>query len=729
MAQAVYDDHPLQEYLTEQLGEVAGELMPGGLRDLAHDDVQQPTELLPLVQVTRRIIALLSSVRRQSRPSSFVERFKYQIISSPLLDTSLAFLSAPHYSPSHSPPPPEVDANHSVPLNTWVVFAIIALPPTIIGSVSFSLGIITFVVCLVTFAANRNAPSEVTVQPIWDAVTQLITANDKWQSTVREAIETLEGEATCGPSPSSPLRVTLHSSLQSTQSQCDNVRHLLSALASPSQVPQISEMYAPPSPASALSNSYHMLPNLRRPLSLPTHGLTPSRSKRSTWSGLPPRQQRHHSDLTHLAPQYPSSAPVSPSKSLPVRRQPNDEDDLELGDDNGPQARFSSFALDLQRKRRSAGFEALGISLHGTPEGFQSSRFTTNASPRHPLSTSAINLALQGALAARRHACSYLLALRFTPEDDGGDNDYWDDVCSIVGLLTGAFVEITDGLRTALAQAEQQRLREGTPTPALEGTKPELPSRRLLASSSFAPMPDALARFARHVDAISTALDDAKDNLTQTVSSLRDHEDDTSTADLPLTSSSVALQAYDRLRHELGIALRECERGRADLVDVLRPPSPPVEDETLEDLPPLGHDVGSDDSDKAEPAEDDDIPQSSTGPRHHYSGVVAESEGGGAIRPVDASIPSDFLPPPGADMVFEGMSGPPSVIRERSKLSREERIKLMKARRESAVAWAPPPPTWGPGGEIVQELKDVIWQVGERKRRMMKKSPLDDSLV
>ena len=25
---------------------------------------------------------------------------------------------------------------------------------------------------------------------------------------------------------------------------------------------------------------------------------------------------------------------------------------------------------------------------------------------------------------------------------------------------------------------------------------------------------------------------------------------------------------------------------------------------------------------------------------------------------------------------------------------------------------------WGPGGDVVDELKDVIWKVGERRRRM-----------
>ena len=32
---------------------------------------------------------------------------------------------------------------------------------------------------------------------------------------------------------------------------------------------------------------------------------------------------------------------------------------------------------------------------------------------------------------------------------------------------------------------------------------------------------------------------------------------------------------------------------------------------------------------------------------------------------------------------------------------------------------------WGPGGEVVQELKDVIWQVSERRRKMIERSSLE----
>jgi hypothetical protein len=70
--------------------------------------------------------------------------------------------------------------------------------------------------------------------------------------------------------------------------------------------------------------------------------------------------------------------------------------------------------------------------------------------------------------------------------------------------------------------------------------------------------------------------------------------------------------------------------------------------------------------------------------------------------------------------------------RERSKLTREERIKMIKARRQSggvglgiSFGSSGPPglgpgmERWGPGGDVVQELKDVIWKVGERRRRMV----------
>ena len=127
---------------------------------------------------------------------------------------------------------------------------------------------------------------------------------------------------------------------------------------------------------------------------------------------------------------------------------------------------------------------------------------------------------------------------------------------------------------------------------------------------SFAPMPSHLTRFATHVDAISSALNDAREHLEQCVASIREGGE----SDIPIrpaaddadpfsaegNSENPALQAYDRLRKELGYALRECERGRERLLDILAPsksgPETDEEDEFMDAPPPLAHDLSSEDS-------------------------------------------------------------------------------------------------------------------------------------
>ena len=95
----------------------------------------------------------------------------------------------------------------------------------------------------------------------------------------------------------------------------------------------------------------------------------------------------------------------------------------------------------------------------------------------------------------------------------------------------------------------------------------------------------------------------------------------------------------------------------------------------------------------------------------------------------------EHLPLAGIEQIYEAdTSNVGTFTWERSKLTREERIRLAKARREAAVNGSisdksgfqldPELPTsskierWGPGGDVVQELKNVIWKVGERRRKM-----------
>jgi len=179
------------------------------------------------------------------------------------------------------------------------------------------------------------------------------------------------------------------------------------------------------------------------------------------------------------------------------------------------------------------------------------------------------------------------------------------------------------------------------------------------------------------------------------------------------------------------------------LLDIISPPDPHDDgdgDDSVDDLPSLGPDA-SDDSDKADSMLpfDEEVEHERPG---SYTMVAAD----GAEGALDDATPHllftaspQHLPPPGIEQVFEADTGNEvAFTRERSKLTREERIKLVKTIRESSGSGSlgvghgagldstqsPEKPyvaegeKWGPGGEVVQELKDVIWKVGERRRRM-----------
>ena len=95
-----------------------------------------------------------------------------------------------------------------------------------------------------------------------------------------------------------------------------------------------------------------------------------------------------------------------------------------------------------------------------------------------------------------------------------------------------------------------------------------------------------------------------------------------------------------------------------------------------------------------------------------------------------ASSSSSHLPPPGIEQIYEAeVVGNERFNRERPKLSREERILLMKTKRTSIglptlvedsteAAARRARMGWGPAPDVVEELKDVIWKVGEQRRRM-----------
>lgn len=488
------------------------------------------------------------------------------------------------------------------------------------------------------------------------------------------------------------------------------------------------------------------------------------------------RRTRKRSDLSSLLePEAVQEGSNSiPSTPANVSLEGVREDDEDSASFEPPPAEledtFGSAALHLRRHRRTNGAATIGlVSSISSRTSFTSpsSRFTTMQMPRHSLSLPALHLTLQSALASKRYACSHLLALRFDDDDD--DDGYWENVRSIMTLLSSALEDSTARLAEALEEAEKQRLQDGHPTSPSERSESPLsrdssisPAKPPVAlpfsdlrvlpahsSFSFAPTPSSLARFAAHVDAMSSSLDDARKHLQDCIVAIREDRGSSETAfekEAADVQHLAAMQAYEKLRRELGLALRECERGKNALSDVLearRIAGHPIEEDEPEDeLPVLsGSSAGSDDKHELTPL----TPPNTTLPLHtringfdHAQFQTADlssdfDQDDASMHLLFAATPH-HLPPPGIEQVFE--SDPalgPAVTRERPKLTREERIRLMKARRESAKAGlhlaststlsddsgsSRRPQSWGPTGEVVQELKDVIWKVGERRRKL-----------
>ncbi|KAJ7272626.1 hypothetical protein B0H12DRAFT_1091337 [Mycena haematopus] len=772
MAQALFDDHPLEQYL-RAAGEPP-EIMPGSAPEFVEDHYyeeegeQGEEEWRPVLLV--QLVEMLKSVFTPPPPSSrFAERFKYDVISSSLLATTLP---VPH-SRSHSPmpslpgkldvqaPPPNPPPLHLVDFRIFSLICALAIAFLALGFyflTIISLGGAT--IYLYNHADNAKPDMSCTTM---EALNELIAANAQWDAVVQESVTMLEKEEESPPSPVSAIRLSLHSSLRTTQTQCDNVRHLLAALTAPLEAAQLAEMYAPPSPRHSLILSTPVSP-------LPFAENSRDRDKRSTWAGAPPgmlkNRDRRRSDLSSILP--PGTAYMRNSHSAPSTPPATSLGDVcEEGDDLGTQ-HFGAAALDLHRRRRISGVETLGLRLHPptahtymhthtpprTPLSGSStishasasgSRFTTMQAVRHPLALSSLYHALDGALAAKRYACSHLLALRFDDQEQG-DEGYWEDVRSVMALLTSTFSDAAARLGAALVDAEREEAEFDAPEPAPSGV--ELPSgrgdRTTMGSmlNSFAPVPTHLTRFAAHVDAISSALDDAREHLVECVAALRDKSptpephlrrrrsrtfslsrlDGGARVEGAEQAEPLALQAYERLRRELGLALRECERGRDRLLDIVAPPQQHPAEESEEDssVPSLA-------SDECDEASSDRPEEASPMEERHRDAIVVAPGDGPEVDDVKAHLLLDHLPPPGAEQVFESDAEVGLFTRERSKLTREERIKLAKERRASGARMSVPNTVedegmdrqkWGPGGEVVQELKDVIWKVGERRRKM-----------
>lgn len=427
-----------------------------------------------------------------------------------------------------------------------------------------------------------------------------------------------------------------------------------------------------------------------------------------------------------------------------------------------------------------------------------SAKLPTIQTTRHPLSLTALHSQLRNAIAAKRFTSAHLLALRFgggleeTAREelellDGEDESYWEDVRSVVSLLTSALEDASTNLSEALEEGKQEKEKDAQPSPLniafpgrelpplsgrmsilgspfAEGMISSTPSRNsvtlwsrfgsspsAMGGASFAPTESHLTRFSDHVNGLLEAMDNAKLQLKECISVVQTVVDGPSAlpyADNPPALQN-ALQSYDKLRKELSAALREFERGRGSLLDLIKYQNQQQESqqqhadesdgEDEDGLPSLALDQSSNEAD-SEDRHGPLLPVHSAiyNPEHDVitSPPMVAVEDLASQHLLITADPGHLPPPHGIEQVFAydhskedagRQTASAAFNRERSKLSREERIALAKAKRTAAQTGSLSTiagsgndsggePAWGPGGEVVQELKHVISRVEERRK-------------
>ncbi|KAF8600503.1 hypothetical protein BDV93DRAFT_525381 [Ceratobasidium sp. AG-I] len=325
------------------------------------------------------------------------------------------------------------------------------------------------------------------------------------------------------------------------------------------------------------------------------------------------------------------------------------------------------------------------------------------------------------------------MALRFTD----GDGEYWEDVRSVMGLLSAGMEDAAARLSAAVEGTKEG---EGESVVGSEGLGATASLVGIVSPMSagfgFAPTIPPRERFAMHVRELVGAAARAKDlagSLFQSQSKVgaemdgfvSSPEDMEAAPAFPLSIEEEEAR-LEAVRRELGTALRQLERARAvlraqrvrkdgdggaeaeaedsDVPALDRSPSSPASSEKMDEFTPL------------------DIAR-----RQSIDSTLESAH----VRPDDASAylllatSARDLPPPGIEQVFEADPEDIGVAvkRPRSTLSRAERIAAARSKR---VVSSPLPKSgsstgtgenWGPGGDVVQELKAVISEVGTRRRR------------
>lgn len=494
------------------------------------------------------------------------------------------------------------------------------------------------------------------------------------------------------------------------------------------------------------------------PLSLPTSPTPiskPFTPRRSPLSGsVSDNSPRRSAELIKTFPSFPaftSSIPNPKRRSLQnMPYYPSSDDDRVLSinsETDLTRTRSMPFSdIQAMRSKYATGSRSRGQSLVGQSPPTSNSLLTTLTSPTpaqprirrvvsvSPLTLPSLKAGCLGIHLKRRRLACCLIGLKF----DEIDEAYWADITTTLEALIEAINAERTKLETECANAMVSELDSEAGDVQPPWTVPENSG-----SFEFAPRTSDEVLLRDRIREMENTLETAWRGLQAVKSALQLEQNVQPLLTAGSSESSSIIEPHGDLescwkdvRGELGFLVRDWERGK-EIVHRLAQPSHSrdVPDDTqvqvttaLPDFmngwaaPEHEHDRAVSGGSFSTSFESDRQPESLDGqsdPEYAY----------------DAYGVTDDLPLPGKDMVFEAdlaKDGP--VLRQRSALSRDERIRLTKQAREKGLTLdqilsgngvAGDEPTMGFGGVeketgrthglVVEEMKTMIGMIRAKK--------------
>jgi hypothetical protein len=307
-----------------------------------------------------------------------------------------------------------------------------------------------------------------------------------------------------------------------------------------------------------------------------------------------------------------------------------------------------------------------------------------------PLTLPGLKAACLGVHMKRRKVACCLLGLRFDQDDE-----YWMEVKRVLDDLV---LGIDSAVELLQAAEQEAKVSDSTLRPVQQQTT--VPPW-LTGVHSTADRPDYAPRTSDHA-LLNQQIENLEATLHQTWTDLQAMRSG-------IDSTDHLGHSWTGIRSDLGELICHWERGK-DIVSRLDASnrSDLAGNEGEEgDLEPLPTFLRAWDEDLEPSSNATDSVRSTSVDTHDTFSSHAHD-----MSLLD-TLATEILPPPGQDTVFESVPMPVNI--QRSRLTREERIKLMKEARESAPQPVEARGVAEMGGDVVGELKSMIGIIRKRK--------------